>query len=98
MYPSRARVETADGKVHSINMEGPADLQFCDQAGNASSLHIPRALYAPGMANLLSVADLVNEGHEVTFGRQSRVDTDDNRRIILRRHNKLFLWTTHPRL
>ena len=66
-------------------MEGPADLHFCDRSGNVSSLHIPRALYAPGMANLLSVTDLVNEGHEheVTFGQQSRIDTDDNRRVIL---------------
>ena len=96
MYPSRARVETADGKVRSIAMEGPADLQFCDKAGNVSSLHIPRALYAPDMANLLSVTDLVNEGHEVTFGARSRIDTDDDRCVTLRRHNKLFFMDYLP--
>ena len=45
-----------------------------------------------------SVTDLVNEGHEVTFGKQSRIDTDDNRCVILRRHNKLFFMDYLPPL
>ena len=49
LYISQARVETADGKVHKIDMEGPADILFCDQHGNVSNLYIPKGFYAPGM-------------------------------------------------
>ena len=77
LEPSKARVQTADGKIIKIAYEGPAEIVVVDRHNCERRVRLPRAFYCPEMHTLLSVKQLVLLDHDVLFSKKgSRLGVD----------------------
>ena len=71
LTPSKARVQTADGKIIRVEYEGPVNIVVVDKYNTERVIRLPRAFYCPNMHTLLSVKQLVLLDHDVIFSKRS---------------------------